>query len=210
MYTFIRTDPFQGLSSLYQVYDSNNNYVTTIVVGFCNLNKIYFFTEYRGSSRAESIDYTDEFCAILSDFAQVFEMLNPTDIISDHNKYLTYRDEMPPISLRYLYLYDSSGEISHERDDEWIVVPEDGILEDLIYCKIVNGTQLLLEDYSDDYFDGDELFVDLSDNPYYCDGDEINGFYLAINDWIEVEKKASIYKFNYRRNHLCFMEQNSK
>ena len=196
MYTFVRSEPFHGLSSLYEIYDSNNTYVTTMVVGYDNMNSIYFITEYKGTSRVESIDYTDEFCAILSDFSMFFEMLEPTDIISDNYKYLTYRDEMPEVSLKYLYLYDNSGEVSHERNGDWIVIPEDNILEDLVYCKAVNGTRLLLEDYSDDYFDGEELFVDLTKNPYYCDGDSIEGFFLSINDWDEINRRAESYKFN--------------
>lgn len=196
MYSFVRTEPFHGLSSLYEIYDSNNTYVTTMVVGYDNMNSIYFITEYKGTSRVESIDYTDEFCAILSDFSMFFEMLEPTDIISDNYKYLTYRDEMPEISLKYLYLYDNSGEVSHERNGDWIVIPDDDILEDLIYCKAINGTQILLEDYSDDYNDGDSLFVDLTENPYYCDGDSIEGFFLSINNWNEIEKRAVTYKLN--------------
>lgn len=196
MYSFVRTEPFHGLSSLYEVYDSNNTYVTTMVVGYDNMNDIYFFTEYKGTSRVESIDYTDEFCAILSDFSMFFEMLEPTDIISDNYKYLTYRDEMPEISLKYLYLYDSSGEVSHEEDGNWIVIPNDSILEDLIYCKAINGTQILLEDYSDDYNDGDSLFVDLSEDVFICNGDNIDGYFLAINDWNEISRRAESYKFN--------------
>ena len=42
MYSFVRTEPFHGLSSLYEVYDSNNTYVTTMVVGYDNVNDIYF------------------------------------------------------------------------------------------------------------------------------------------------------------------------
>ena len=195
MYSFVRAEPFHGLSSLYEIYDSNNKYVTTMVVGYDNMNSIYFITEYKGTSRVESIDYTDEFCAILSDFSMFFEMLEPTDIISDNYKYLTYRDEMPEISLKYLYLYDSSGEISHEEDGNWIVIPNDSILEDLIYCKAINGTQILLEDYSDDYNDGDSLFVDLSEDVFICNGDSLDGYFLAINDWNEISRRAESYKF---------------
>ena len=125
-----------------------------------------------------------------------FEMLEPTDIISDNYKYLTYRDEMPEISLKYLYLYDSSGEVSHEEDGNWIVIPNDSILEDLIHCKAINGTQILLEDYSDDYNDGDSLFVDLSEDVFICNGDNIDGYFLAINDWNEINRRAESYKFN--------------
>lgn len=196
MYSFIKTEPFHKLSSLYEIYDSNNTYVTTVVVGYDNINNIYFFTEYKGTSRVESIDYTDEFCAILSDFSTFFEMLEPTDIISDNYEYLIYRDAMPEILLKHLYLYDNSGEVSHERDGDWIVVPEDNILEDLIYCKAINGTQILLEDYSDDYNDGDSLFVDLSEDVFICDGDTLEGYFLAINDWNEIFRRAKSYKIH--------------
>ena len=197
MYSFVRTEPFQRLSSLYEVYDSDNTYVTTIVVGYDNRNNIYFFTEYKATSRIESIDYIDEFCAILSDFSMFFEMLEPTDIISDNYIYLTYKDKMPEISLKYLYLYDSSGEVSHERDGDWIVIPNDSILEDLVYCKAINGTQILLEDYSDYYNDGDSLFVDLSENWFVCVGDILEGYYLAINDWNEIYRRAESYKAHF-------------
>lgn len=193
MYTFIRTKPFASLSSLYEVYDGENKYVTTMVVGFCNLNKIYFFTEYKGTSRPESIDYTDEFCAILYDFSQFFELLEPTDIISDNYKYLTYRDEMPPIELKYLYLYDNWGEVSRERDGDWIIVPGENLLEDLVYCKALNGSQILLEDYPED---SNELFVDLNEDAFYCNGDEVEGFFMGINDWNEIHRRAESYKIH--------------
>ena len=197
MYSFVMTEPFHGLSSLYEVYDSNNKHETTIVAGYDNMNNIYFFTEYKGRpSRVKSINCTDEFCAILSDFSMFFEMLEPTDIISDNYKYLTYRDEIPEISLKYLYLYDNSGEILHEESGDWIVIPNDSILEDLVYCKAINGTQIWLEDYSDDYNDGDSLFVDLSEDVFICNGDSIDGYFLAINDWNEISRRAESYKIH--------------
>ena len=205
MYSFIRTEPFHGFSSLYEVYNYNNHYMTTIVVGYCELNDIYYFTEYRGVTNKEVfIGSTDELCSILHAFAQFFEMLEYTDIISNPNKYSI--DKMPPISLNKLYLYDSSGEVSIEGDD-CLIIPEDCFLEDLVRCKAIEGTRFLLES-PDDYFDEEELFIDLSENPFYCDGDELNGFYLSINDWIEIEKRAMAYNFNYRRNHPCSMVQN--
>lgn len=207
MYTFVRVAPFMKGSSLYEVYNYNNHYVTTIVVGYCELNKIYYYTEYRGVNKGVFIGTTDEFCSVLHAFTQFFEMLDYTDIISDNKTYLKYKDELPLISLNKLYLYDNSGRISCER--EYIIIPEEDWLEDLIRCGAINGTQFLLEE-PDDYFDENELFIDLSENPYYCDGDKVGGFYLSINDWIEIEKRASAYDFNYRRNHPCSMAQSSK
>ena len=195
MYSFIRTEPFQGLSSLYEIYDSNNTYVTTIVIGYDDMNNIYYFTEYRGTSK-RFIQHTDEFCAILYDFSMFFEILEPTDIISSDYMYLTYKDKMPEILLKYLYLYDSSGEVSHERDGDWIIIPDDNILEDLVYCKAVNGTQILLEDYNDCYNNGESLFIDLSEDPSIYNEDGIEGHYLAINDWNEIIRRAESYKIH--------------
>ena len=195
MYSFIRTKPFQGLSSLYEIYDSNNTYVTTIVIGYDDMNNIYYFTEYRGTSK-RFIQHIDEFCEILYDFSMFFEILEPTDIISSDYMYLTYKDKMPEISLKYLYLYDSSGEVSHERDGDWIIIPDDNILEDLVYCKAVNGTQILLEDYNDCYNNGESLFIDLSEDSSIYNGDGIEGHYLAINDWNEIIRRAESYKIH--------------
>lgn len=188
MYSFIETKPFQGCSSLYEVY-WNNELMTVIVIGYCPLNKIYYFTEYRGRNDYAFIHIPEEFCNILSEFSELFLLMEPKDIISDDYKYLTYKDEMPEISLDKLYIYDGSGEISHDHN-EWRILPYDDVTYELAQLGILEDTQFLLEDYDNDYYDGEELFVDLASDPFYCDGDSVDGFFLAIKDWNQIHNIA--------------------
>ena len=188
MYSFVRAEPFQGCSSLYEVY-YNDTLITVIVVGYCTLNKIYYFTEYRGRHGDEFIHIPEEFCSILSDFSKLFELMEPMDILSNEAKYYTYRDELPPISLNKLYVYDSAGEISYSHN-EWTLLPDDDVIYELTQLGILENTQFLLEDYDSDYYDGEELLVDLASDPFYCDGDSVEGFFIAINDWDQVHNIA--------------------
>lgn len=181
MYSFVETKPFQGCSSLYEVY-WNNDLMTVIVVGYCPLNKIYYLTEYRGRNDYAFIHIPEEFCNILSEFSELFLLMEPKDIVSNENRYLDYKDEMPEISLDKLYIYDSSGEISHDHN-EWRILPCDDVTYELAQLGILEDTQFLLEDYDSDYYDGEELFVDLASDPFYCDGDSVEGYFLAIKDW---------------------------
>ena len=38
--------------------------------------------------------------------------------------------------------------------------------------------------------DEDDLFVDLTSDPFYCVGDEIDGFYLCVKDWDKLKGLA--------------------
>ena len=182
MYSFIETKPFQGCSSLYEVY-WNNELITIIVIGYCPLNKIYYFTEYRGRADYTFIHIPEEFCDILSEFSELFLLMEPKDIISNEDRYLDYKDEMPEISLDKLYIYDSSGEISYDCNG-WKILPCDDVTYELTKLGILENTQFLLEDYSD-YYD-EELFVDLASDPFYCNGDSVEGYFLAIKDWNQI------------------------
>ena len=188
MYSFVETKPFQGCSSLYEVY-YKETLITVMVVGYCPLNHIYYFTEYRGRSGDEFIHIPEEFCSILSEFSELFMMMEPKDIISDNYKYLTYKDEMPEISLDKLYIYDSAGEISYS-NTLWTLLPCDDVTYELTQLGILENSQFLLEDYDSDYYDGEELLVDLATDPFYCDGDSVEGFFIAIKDWNKVHNIA--------------------
>ena len=184
MYSFVEIKPFQSCSSLYEVYWSND-LITVIVIGYCPLNKIYYFTEYRGRNDYAFIHIPEEFCDILSEFSKLFLLMEPKDIISDEHRYLDYKDEMPEISLDKLYIYDGGGEVSHDRN-EWRILPCDDVIYKLTQLGILEDTQFLLEDYNSDYFDGEELFVDLASDPFYCEGDIVDGYFLAIKDWNQI------------------------
>lgn len=184
MYSFVEIKPFQSCSSLYEVY-WNNDLITVIVIGYCPLNKIYYFTEYRGRNDYAFIHIPEEFCDILSEFSKLFLLMEPKDIISDEHRYLDYKDEMPEISLDKLYIYDGGGEVSYDRN-EWRILPCDDVIYKLTQSGILEDTQFLLEDYNSDYFDGEELFVDLASDPFYCDGDSVDGYFLAIKDWNQI------------------------
>lgn len=190
MYSFIETKPFQGCSSLYEVY-WHNELMTVIVIGYCPLNKIYYFTEYRGRNDYAFMHIPEEFCNILSEFSELFLLMEPKDIVSNENRYLDYKDEMPKISLDNLYIYDGSGEISHDHN-EWRLLPCDDVTYELAQLGILEDTQFLLEDYDSAYYDGEELFVDLASDPFYCDGDSVDGFFLAIKDWDKIHNLALV------------------
>ena len=187
-YTFKNADNnFIGSSTVYDVYDEDNMQVASIVVGFCSLNKIYYFTEYRGAGNHCSIRTQEEFNGILYSFSQLFECLDYLDIISKESTYEKYKDLLPLISKDKLYIYDSYADICL-RDYKWLVVPDDNFIEYLVDEDILEGSELLLEDYDDD----NNLYIDLNDASYYV-GDTLDGFYLYVKDWDALEQKVLSY-----------------
>ena len=116
---------------------------------------------------------------------QLFELMDYPDIFSNMSVYYDYKDVIPPISKDKLYIYDGDGIVRH-RNGEWFIEADDEYVNDLIQLDILEGQQLLLED--DD--DGNDLFVDLTSDPFYCVGDEIDGFYLCVKDWDKLKGLA--------------------
>lgn len=189
-YQFVNADNnFMGCSTVYDVYTYNNIHIASIVVGYNVLSHIYYLTEYRGGSNRiiPAIHVTEELIDIIYDFSQFFELMDYSDIFSNMNVYYDYQDEVPPISKDKLYIYDGNGTVRH-RNGEWFIEADDEYVNDLIQLDILEGQQLLLED--DD--NGNDLFVDLTSDPFYCVDDEIDGFYLYIKDWEKLKTLALV------------------
>lgn len=187
-YQFINANnDFMGCSTVYDVYTYNNIHIASIVVGYNVLSHIYYLTEYRGSSNRiiPAIHVTEELIDIIYDFSQFFELMDYPDIFSNMSVYYDYQDEVLPISKDKLYIYDGNGTVRYS-NGEWFITADDEYVNDLIQLDILEGQQLLLED--DD--DGNGLFVDLTSDPFYCVGDEIDGFYLCVKDWDKLKGLA--------------------
>ena len=189
MYSFVASDKeFMGCSTIYNVYDECIVLVSQFVVGYSIEHKLYYITEYRGADgdpSAIGVQSPEELAAILYDFSQIFEYMNYTDVFSNMGVYYDYQDDVPAISKELLYIYDSYGEIAHQ-DDEWFIMAEDNCVEELIYKDVIEGSELYLEDN-----DSEDLFVDLQENYFYCEGDTIDGFYAKIY-WDKIEELVLI------------------
>lgn len=190
-YQFINANNnFMGCSTVYNVYTYDNIHITSIVIGYNISNSIYYLTEYRGGSRshnAPGIQVTEELIDIIYDFSQFFELMDYPDIFSNMGVYYDYQDEVPPISKDKLYIYDGNGTVRY-RNGEWSIVADDEYVNDLIQLDILESQEFLLDDDGDK----DDLFVDLTSDPFYCAGDEINGFYLCIKDWEKLKTLALV------------------
>ncbi len=182
MYSFKYADSnFSGFSTVYNVYNDENIFVASIVVGYCMYNNIFYYTEYRGNRNSSFIGSKEEFNSILYEFSQIFEYMDYSDIFSDEFRYNEYKDKVPSITKDNLHIYDSYGEIAFVRG-EWIIVPDDKYVDHLIDRNILEGTWLLLEDYDDE----DNLYVNLSE----YDRDDIPGFFLYIKDWDALKQEV--------------------
>lgn len=182
MYYFQNADNnFNGYSTVYNVYDDENLLAASIVVGYCNYNNIFYFTEYRGGYASSIISTQSSYNKILYEFSQIFEHMEYMDIFSNESRYNENKDEIPAITKDKLYIYDSFGNIQY-KNGEWLIVPDDKFLEYLIDKGMLEDSWVLLEDYDDD----DNLLVEM--NIY--DRDELNGFYLYVKDWSILEQEV--------------------
>ena len=188
-YKFINANNnFMYCSTVYNVYDNDNIPITSIVVGYDTIHNIFYFTEYRGSNRSHNMDgiqNTEELANILYDFSQLFEYMEYSDIFSNMSIYKDYKDIVPKITKDKLYLYDSCGIIRY-RHGEWFLEANDEYVNDLLKLDILEKHMFLLEDENTIY-DISELLVDLDSDPFYCNGDEVEGFYLCVKDWNKLE-----------------------
>ena len=190
-YKFINANNnFMYSSTVYNVYDNDDIPITSIVVGHDATSNIFYFTEYRGGNRSHNmngIQNTEELANILYDFSQLFEYMDYTDIFSNISRYEDYKDIIPKITKDKLYVYDGCGIIKH-RHGEWFLEADDEYVNDLLKLDILEKHMFLLEDTNDD----DDLFVDLESDPFYCNGDEIDGFYLYVKDWDKLKDFALV------------------
>lgn len=190
-YKFINADNnFMYSSTVYNVYDNDDTLITSIVVGYEATSNIFYFTEYRGGNRSHNmngIQNTEELANMLYDFSQLFEYMDYTDIFSNMSIYEDYKDIIPKIAKDKLYVYDGCGIIKY-RYGEWFLEANDKYVNDLLKLDILEKHMFLLEDTND----GDDLFIDLESDPFYCNGDEINGFYLYVKDWDKLKDLALV------------------
>jgi hypothetical protein len=190
-YKFINANNnFIRSSTVYNVYDNDDMPITSIVVGYDSMNNIFYFTEYKGADRSYNMDgilNIEELAGILYDFSQLFEYMEYSDIFGNMSIYEDYKDIIPKITKDKLYVYDSCGIVKH-RHGEWFIEADDEYVNDLLDLDILEGQQFLLED--DD--NGNDLFVDLESDPFYCNGDEIDGFYLYVKDWNKLKDFVSV------------------
>lgn len=188
-YKFINANNnFMYCSTVYNVYDDDNIPITSIVVGYDTVHNIFYFTEYRGGNRSSNMDgiqNTEELANILYDFSQLFEYMEYLDIFSNMSVYEDYKYILPKITKDKLYVYDGCGIIKY-RHGEWFLEADDEYINDLLKLDILEKHMFLLEDTNDD----DDLFVDLESDPFYCNGDEIDGFYLCVKDWDKLKDLA--------------------
>ena len=188
MYSFVAANNnFMGCSTVYNVYDECNVFISQFVVGYSIENELYYITEYKGADMSlysVGVQSSEELATILYDFSQIFEYMDYADIFSNMSVYSDHQDNVPKISKKLLYMYDSYGEISNE-DGKWIVVAEDDYVEQLIYSEALEGSELFLEEENDE----GELYINLQEDAFCCDGDEIEGFYAKIY-WDKIEAMA--------------------
>lgn len=188
-YQFINANNnFMGCSTVYNVYTYDNILITSIVIGYDISNSIYYLTEYRGGSRSHDalgIQVTEELIDIIYDFSQFLELMDYPDIFSNMGVYYDYQDEVPSISKDKLYIYDGGGVVRFS-NGEWFIMADDKYVNSLIQLDILESQQFLLEDHGNK----DDLFVDLTSDPFYCVGDELDGFYLYIKDWDKLKTLA--------------------
>jgi hypothetical protein len=193
-YTFEKLLSFNKYSTVYDVVNDSGEVVTRIVVGYCDINNIYYFTEYRNSTlnnKILKIDDVEQFCAVLSSFSNIFELLDYEEIISDKYYYNKHKNKLPELSLKKLYLYDSLGCIEYdELNDNCYIYPDDINLKHLVLQDKLESTQFLLDDNAD----YDDTFIDLLSDWEYSKGDDVNGFYLAIKDWPGIHELGKQFK----------------
>ena len=191
MYSFVASSKsFAGCSTIYNVYDECNVFISQFVVGYSTENQLYYITEYKGADMSlysVGVQSSEEFATILYDFSQIFEYMDYSDIFSNMSVYNDYQNDVPKISKKLLYVYDAYGEVSNQ-DDKWFVVAEDDYVEQLIYVEALEGSELFLEEETDE----GEMFINLQEDAFYCDGDEIEGFYAKIY-WDKIENLVLSY-----------------
>lgn len=189
MYSFVASDKiFSGYSTVYDVYNERDMFVTKLVVGYSTLHKFYYATEYKGADASShtGIQTPEELATILYDFSQIFKYMDYDDIFSNILVYHDHQEEVPDISKKLLYIYDSSGEVTRQ-DGEWFIIAEDEHVEQLIYKNVIEGTELYLDEENDE----GEIFVDLQEDVFYCNGETIDGFFARIY-WDKIEELVLI------------------
>lgn len=195
-YTFEKHSSFNRYSTVYDVISDSGEVIARIVIGYCDINNIFYFTEYRNnifSNNMTNFNSIEQFCAVLSSFSDIFELLDYEEIISDKQYYNSHKHKLPELSLKKLYLYDSLGCIDYdEQNNNYYIYPDDINLKHLVLQDKLESIQFLLDPDNDN---DDDTFVDLSTDYWqYSKDDDVDGFYLAIKDWHGIHMLGKQFK----------------
>lgn len=190
-YSFLINDDksFCGCSTVYTVHDTfTNKEVAYLVLGYSSSHEFFYVTEY-GGRRDHYIESDIEFCAILNDFVQVFELMNPSDIFRSEKTQRQYEEHAPAISKENLTIYASEGKII-KYNNEFIISSSDcDYLKQLSYKGVFNTKQFFRE-YSTGDEDIDDLFEDI-DVLFDLEQDYPDGIFLIDVNWSLVSELAN-------------------
>lgn len=184
-FTFIKNDKnsFNNFSRVYEVYDYDNkdSLRTALVIGYIyRINKYYITTLGTESLRynydlERDIVTTTEFVAILQEFFNIVEFIDPSDFITDKavliecapllkENFITYVTEVEPYYNEDIDAYD--GSIVTYEDDNARYLMDEGIFNVSTMYSDINGEY---EPY--DYALFKEYWFETSDIEIYCEID---------------------------------------
>jgi hypothetical protein len=184
-FTFIKNDKnsFNNFSRVYEVYDYDNkdSLRTALVIGYISRIKKYYITTLGAESLRFNYDLerdivtTTEFVAILQEFFNIVEFIDPGDFIIDKTvliecvplqkeNFLTYVTEVEPYYNEDIEAYD--GTIVTYEDDNARYLMDEGIFN---VCTMYNDIDDKYEPY--DYALFKEYWFETSDTEIYCEID---------------------------------------
>lgn len=184
-FTFIKNDKnsFNNFSRIYEVYDYDNkdSLRTALVIGYIFKIKKYYIT----TLGAESLSYnyslekdnitTTEFVAILQEFFNIIEFIDPSDFIIDKTvlidcvplqkeNFITYVADVEPYYNEDIDAHD--GSIVTYEDDNARYLMDEGIFN---VCTMYNDLDDEYEPY--DYALFKEHWFETSGTEIYCEID---------------------------------------
>lgn len=184
-FTFIKNDKnsFNNFSRVYEVYDYDNkdSLRTALVIGYIYKIKKYYITTLGAESLRYNYDLerdivtTTEFVAILQEFFNIVEFIDPSDFITDKTvlidcvplqkeNFVTYVTEVEPYYNEDIDAYD--GSLVTYEDDNARYLMDEGIF----------NVSIMYNDLDDEYEPYDyakfkEYWFETSDTEIYCEID---------------------------------------
>ena len=184
-FTFIKNDKnsFNNFSRVYEVYDYDNkdSLRTALVIGYIYKIKKYYITTLGAESLRYNYDLerdivtTTEFVAILQEFFNIVEFIDPSDFIADKTvlidcvplqkeNFVTYVTEVEPYYNEDIDAYD--GSLVTYEDDNARYLMDEGIFN---VSTMYNDLDDEYEPY--DYAKFKEYWFETSDTEIYCEID---------------------------------------
>ena len=184
-FTFIKNDKnsFNNFSRVYEVYDYDNkdSLRTALVIGYIYKIKKYYITTLGAESLRYNYDLerdivtTTEFVAILQEFFNIVEFIDPSDFITDKTvlidcvplqkeNFVTYVTEVEPYYNEDIDAYD--GSLVTYEDDNARYLMDEGIFN---VSTMYNDLDDEYEPY--DYAKFKEYWLETSDTEIYCEID---------------------------------------